>query len=179
MINKRLSACFSAVILLAGCATTPYTNRKQLMMVSEDQENQMGLQAYDEVVKKSKISTDPAATAMLSRVGSRIAAVAEKPDYKWQFTLIDEPKTVNAFCLPGGRVAVYTGLLPITKDENGLAVVLSHEVAHAIARHGGERISDQMAAGLALDVALGGKSEARQYLVAQAYGIGVVLPFSR
>jgi predicted Zn-dependent protease len=179
MSPKRLFYHAGVAVLLTACATTPYTHRKQLMMVSEPQEDQMGLQAYDEVLKKSKISTDPAGNAMLKRVGSRIAAAAEKPDFQWQFTLIDDPKTVNAFCLPGGRVAVYTGILPITQDENGLAVVLSHEVAHALARHGAERISDQLAAGLALDVVMAGKSETTQAIVAQAYGIGVALPFSR
>src|SRR5438552_10725043 len=116
---------------------------------------------------------------MLQRVGARIAKAADRPDYKWQFALIDDPKTINAFCLPGGRVAVYTGILPITKDEDGLAVVLSHEVSHALARHGAERISDQRAAGLVLGVALGGQSDTTQALVEKAYGIGVALPFSR
>jgi predicted Zn-dependent protease len=149
------------------------------MMVSEDQEEQLGLQAYQDVLNKSKISQDPQILAQVKRVGERIAKAADKSEYKWQFTVIDDPKTVNAFCLPGGRVAVYTGILPITQDDNGLAVVLSHEISHALARHGAERVSDQMAAGLALDVALSGRSETTQTIVQSAYGIGVVLPFSR
>jgi metalloendopeptidase OMA1, mitochondrial len=168
-----------AALLVAGCATTPYTKRHQLMMVSESDEDKMGEQAYQEILQKAKISTDAEAVAMVRRVGERIAKAADKPNYKWQFTLIDEPKTVNAFCLPGGRVAFYTGILPITKDEKGLAVVMGHEIAHAIARHGAERISDQTAAGVALGVLLSGKSETTQYVVQQAYGIGVALPFNR
>src|SRR5258708_14904042 len=179
MKKRGLTFLTLALFVIAGCATAPYTNRHQFIVVSESDEDQMGLQAYQDVLKKSKISTDPVATAMVKRVGERIARAAEKPDYHWEFVLIDDPKTVNAFCLPGGRVAVYTGILPITKDENGLAVVLSHEVSHALARHGAERISDQMAAGFALDVALAGQSDITQSVVQQAYGVGVALPFSR
>src|SRR4051794_31526478 len=98
MEKNSISSVLAIAVLFAGCATTPYTHRKQLMMVSEAQEDQMGLQAYDDVVKKSKISNDPASNAMLKRVGARIAQAADKPDYQWQFTLIDDPKTVNAFC---------------------------------------------------------------------------------
>jgi metalloendopeptidase OMA1, mitochondrial len=177
-IQKIAWASFLALVVV-GCTTTPYTQRKQFMMVSESEEDQMGEQAYQDVLKKSKISNDAEATAMVKRVGERIAKVADKPGFKWQFALIDDPKMANAFCLPGGRVAVYTGILPMTKDENGLAVVMGHEVAHALARHGAERISDQMAAGVAMSVLLAGKSETTQYIVQQAYGIGVALPFNR
>src|SRR4029077_1438840 len=128
---------------ILGCASVPYTNRHQLILISPGEEDQMGLQAFTDVRTKSKISHDPAANALVRRVGVRIAKAADRPDFHWEFVVIDDPKTVNAFCLPGGRVAVYSGILPITEDENGLAVVLSHEVSHALARHGAERISDQ------------------------------------
>jgi metalloendopeptidase OMA1, mitochondrial len=115
-------------------------------------------------------------------VGQRIAAAAKKPDFKWEFTVIDEPKTINAFCLPGGKVAVYTGLLPVTKDDNGLAVVMSHEVAHALARHGQERMSEQMLVGLGESAAaIAGiiKTPQGMQAVEAAYGIGRGLPHSR
>src|SRR5581483_5124496 len=165
-----------------GCATVPYTNRHQLNFVPEGQEQQLGLEAYQDVQKKNKISTDPAVNAMVDRVGKRIAAAANKPDWNWQFTVIDDPKTVNAFCLPGGKIAVYTGILPLTKDDAGLAVVLGHETAHALAHHGGERMSEQTLATFGMEaVAATGviKSEAQMQGVQLAYGIGVGLPHSR
>src|SRR5581483_8973278 len=162
-----------------GCATVPYTNRHQLNFVPEGQEQQLGLEAYQDVQKKNKISTDPAVNAMVDRVGKRIAAAANKPDWNWQFTVIDDPKTVNAFCLPGGRIAVYTGILPLTKDDNGLAVVLGHETAHALAHHGAERMSDQTLMSVPMAVLLNGQSQEAQQLAQQAFGIGVELPFSR
>jgi len=178
----RSGLIFLAAATLTACVTTPYTNRKQFILVSEGEEDQMGLQAYNETLKTAKISKDPAANEMLQRVGKRIAQAADKPEYHWQFTLIDEPKTVNAFCLPGGRVAVYTGILPITQDESGLAVVLSHEVSHAIARHGAERISEQQAAGVAQQLAVEAgviKNAETLQVVQLAYGIGAGLPHSR
>jgi len=164
---------------LAGCATVPYTNRHQFNIISEDEETQMGAQAYADVKKKNKISHDPEINAMVERVGKRIAAAANKPEYHWEFVVIDDPKTVNAFCLPGGKIAVYTGILPLTKDENGLAVVLGHEVSHALAHHGAERISDQTIVSLPLAVLLDGKSEVAQSVIQNAFGIGVALPFGR
>lgn len=177
---KRIPLSLVTVVLvLDGCQTVPYTNRKQLNILSADQESQMGLQAYDQVKKESKVSTDPAVNDMVQRVGKRIAAAADQPNWDWQFVVIDDPKTVNAFCLPGGRIAVYTGILPLTKDDNGLAVVLGHETAHALAHHGAERVTDQTLTQLPLEVILQGRSPMAQQAVAAAYGIGVALPFSR
>lgn len=142
----------------------------------------MGAQAYADVKAKSKLSKEAAANALVRRVGERVAKAADRPDYRWEFILIDDPKTVNAFCLPGGRVAVYTGILPITRDENGLAVVLSHEVSHALARHGAERMSDQMAAGLIEQAAvLAGVINTAEGLrnVELVYGVAGELPHSR
>ena len=100
----------------------------------------MGLDAYQGILSKSKVSSDPRLNEQVTRVGQRIADATGRTDYQWEFKVIDDPQA-NAFCLPGGKVAVYTGILPITRDDAGLAAVLGHEVAHAIARHGGERMS--------------------------------------
>lgn len=169
-------------LLLAGCATVPYTNRRQFSLVSEAEEDQLGAQAYADVKAKSKRSKDPEANALVERVGRRIAAAADRPDYKWEFIVIDEPKTLNAWCLPGGRVAFYTGILPVTKDENGLAVVMGHEVAHALARHGAERMSQQMAVGLLEQAAVQTgviKSAAMLQNINLVYGVSVGLPHGR
>lgn len=171
---------------LAGCATVPYTQRRQFNIVSDSEENAMGLQAYQETLAKAKLSSDAAAAAMVERVGRRIAAAADQPGFDWQFKLIDDPKMVNAFCLPGGRVAVYTGILPVTGTEEGLAVVMSHEVAHALAHHGAERLSQGELVnlgGAALQAGMAKKDPAVQNKVLTAFGlganIGVLLPFSR
>src|SRR5689334_24894756 len=103
----------------------------------------MGVQSYQEITGKAPLSTDGQANAMVQRVGSRIAAVTDL-NYQWEFKLIADDKQANAFALPGGKVAVYTGILPITRDDNGLAVVLAHEIGHVLAHHGGERLSQQM-----------------------------------
>ena len=173
-------------MVLAGCATVPYTNRHQFNIVSGAEEDKMGLQAYQETLSKAKLSTDAQATAMVVRIGQRIAAAAERPDFDWQFKLIDDPKMVNAFCLPGGRVAVYTGILPVTGNEEGLAVVMSHEVAHALAHHGAERMSQGELVnlgGAALQVGMANKDPVAQQKVMSAFGlganVGVLLPFSR
>ena len=129
---------------LAGCETVPVTGRSQLNLVSPAQEAQMGTEAYKEILGKAKVSKDPAANALVTKVGTRIAQATGRTDLQWEFTVIDDPKTVNAFALPGGKVAVYTGILPITRDEAGLAAVLGHEVSHVMARHSAERISDQL-----------------------------------
>jgi len=120
------------------------------------------------------------------RVGGRIAAVANKPGYAWEFTVIDSPATVNAFALPGGKVAVYTGILPYTQTEDGLAFVLAHEVGHVIARHGGERMSQQLLLQLGqegLNIAIANRSPVAIDAINAGYGIattlGVALPFSR
>ena len=168
-----------AAALFTGCATVPYTNRHQFNIISEDEETQMGIQAYTDVKKKNKISHDPEVNATVQRVGKRIATAANKPEYHWEFVVIDDPKTVNAFCLPGGKIAVYTGILPLTKDENGLAVVLGHEVSHALAHHGAERMSDQTIVSLPLAVLLDGQSDVAQTVIQDAFGIGVALPFGR
>ncbi len=142
--------CLAALVVAVagGCETVPITGRSQLQLVSGEQEVQMGAEAYKEILAKAKISADPAANALVTRVGTRIAAATGRSDLPWEFKVIDDPQTVNAFALPGGKVAVYTGILPITRDEAGLAVVLGHEVSHVMARHSAERISEQLGAEL-------------------------------
>ena len=169
-----------------GCTTVPYTNRSQFMIVSESQDLALGATAYRQVLKQEKIVTDPRLTAPVQEIGRRIAAVADKPGYKWEFTVIDDPKQANAFCLPGGKVAVYTGIFPVAQDDDGLAAVIGHEVAHALARHGAERMSTSTAlqvGGAVVAVAAGTQGAGVQNAAMAAYGlgsqVGVALPFSR
>ena len=138
--------CIAALVaaLAGGCETVPITGRSQMQLVSTTEEAQMGAEAYKDILSKAKVSNDPAANALVRRVGTRIATATDRKDLSWEFTVIDDPQTVNAFALPGGKVAVYTGILPVTRDEAGLAVVLGHEVSHVIARHSAERISQQL-----------------------------------
>ena len=134
------------VMLLSGCNTVPVTGRTQLNLMPVGEEMQLGLTSFDKLKQETPISKDAAANALVQKVGKRIAAIAG-PDMKnaqWEFVVF-ESKEVNAFCLPGGKVGVYTGILPITKDESGLATVLGHEIAHAVARHGAERMTEAMA----------------------------------
>lgn len=180
-----LGTFVGGILFTIGCSTTPVTGRRQLLVMSEDKENAMGLTAYEEVLKDEPITKNSGATEMVKRVGQRIAAVAERPDFQWDFNVI-EAKTQNAFCLPGGKVAVYTGILPICQTEAGLAVVMSHEIAHAIARHGGERMSHQTAQNTAKDAlkyVMREKTDSTQQIVLAAYGAGAqygaILPYSR
>ncbi len=175
----------AAVLLLAACETVPYTGRSQLNLLPEGSELQMGRQAYAEVLRQSTISRDPVANGTLEGVGRRIAAATGRTDFQWRFTLI-ESQEANAFCLPGGQVAVYTGILPITQDEAGLAVVLGHEISHAIAHHGAERISQSLLiqTGLAAtQIALASRDQATTRQVTSLLGagaaVGVMLPWSR
>ncbi|MEZ6133046.1 MAG: M48 family metallopeptidase [Planctomycetaceae bacterium] len=180
-----LSAVVCGALIIVGCTSAPLTNRRQLLVMSEDKENAMGLTAYEEVLKEEPLSKNEAAAEMVRRVGRRIAAVADRPDFQWDFNLIDSP-TQNAFCLPGGKVAIYTGILPVCQNEAGLAVVMSHEIGHAIARHGGERMSHQTVQNTAREAVkyvMRDKSESSQEIVLAAYGVGseygAILPFSR
>lgn len=172
-------------IFLIACATVPITGRSQLLLLSESAEVQMGLDAYRQVLRKSKLSSDAAAGEQVRRVGRRIAEATGRTDYHWEFNLIED-KQVNAFCLPGGKVAVYTGILPVALDDAGLAAVLGHEVAHAIARHGGERVSEGLLVqfGLAAtQVALSRNDPAMVQQVTALLGagatVGLLLPWSR
>jgi metalloendopeptidase OMA1, mitochondrial len=181
--------CATAVLvaLAVACQTVPVTGRRQLQLISADEEMQLGVNTYQQILRKSKVSTDPQLTALVTRVGSRIAAVAERPDFNWEYRVIEDQQA-NAFALPGGKIAVYTGILPITRDEAGLAAVLGHEVAHVTARHGGERMSQQLATkfgvttlSLATGVAVGdpGATQLAAAVLGLGAEYGVLLPYSR
>ena len=193
---KKYIIIFLGLTILNGCATVAVTGRKQLNLVSNAELIPMAAQQYGEVLKKGPLSNNVEQTAMIRRVGSGIQKAveqymekagrsAELTDFKWEFNLIDDPKTVNAWCMPGGKVAFYTAILPVCKDETGVAIVMGHEVAHAIANHGRERMSQQMAAQVGLNVlsvALGQSPTASQTLLMKAVGAGTemgMLKFSR
>jgi len=184
------------LLILQNCSTVPLTGRQQLNLVSNSNMLAMSFQQYEEFLKTNTISTNQQQTQMVQRVGKNIQVaveayfasanlMAELHDYAWEFNLIENSE-LNAWCMPGGKVVVYTGLLPVARDEPGLAVVMGHEIAHAIARHGNERMSQQLAAqmgGVALSVALAQEPEETQQLWMTVYGVGAqfgaILPYSR
>lgn len=162
-------------VLLTGCTTVPETGRKQFMLLSPGEEMRMGFSAFDKMKKETPISKDAGVNAMVQRVGKRVAAVADLPNAQWEFVVF-ESKEANAFCLPGGKVGIYTGILEITKDEAGMATVIGHEVAHAVARHGAERVS-RAVGWAAVGQVVGAATSESRYAVAiqQAYGLGAQL----
>src|SRR5919198_1754047 len=181
----RITALALMLLVAIACQSVPVTGRRQIMLLPEGTELQMGLTSYQEVLKKSKISSDPALNAQVTRVGQRIATATGRTDYEWEFKVIED-KQVNAFCLPGGKVAVYTGILPVTHDDAGLAAVLGHEVSHAIARHGGERVSQGLLVqtGLAAtQIALARNDplivQSVTALLGAGASVGLLLPWSR
>ena len=172
-------------LLFSACAVVPESGRTQLMLISPGQELSMGRQAFAEVRSGATLSTDKNATAMVQRVGKNIASVADLPRAEWEFVLFQNSEP-NAFCLPGGKVGIYTGMLPIAKTEAGLATVIAHEVAHAVARHGAEQMSEQLGGQLfaiTLINSLSEMDEGTRALVFAAYGLGMTfgrtLPHSR
>ena len=197
-LNYWLSRSFVILIsfVLMGCATVPLTGRRQLSLVPESEVISLSLTEYDKFIKSNKLSTDKNKMALVKRVGERISKAVEAymtqaglsqnlDGYKWEFNLVED-QTVNAWCMSGGKVVVYTGLLPLTLSESGLATVLGHEISHAVARHGSERMSSQMLLQLgstALSSAMATKPAETRNIVMTAFGIGtqvgVVLPFSR
>jgi len=171
-------------LVLVGCGTTPVTNRSQFIMLSPQEEMTMGATEAQKVVQTSKISTDKVLQERIKRIGKKIAAVSGRDDFAWEFTVIEDA-TLNAFCLPGGKVFFYTGILKVTENDDQIAAVMGHEIAHALARHGAERMSMQMASNLGAQVLASALNIPAQYqnLYAQAYGVtsqvGLILPYSR
>ena len=185
----REKQLLAVAALLAGlgasCATAPLTQRSQLILVSPGYEARLGAQAFEAVSKKGKRSRDPALATVVERVGRRVAA-ASGIQAEWEFSVFEEDKTVNAFALPGGKVGVYTGLLPVAETEAGLGAVLAHEVAHVVARHGAERLSQGLLAqfgAAAIQIGMAGKDPGVTRGVLEAYGlgatVGVLLPWGR
>jgi len=173
-------ACFA---IITSCVTTPISNKSALIMIPLRQEISLGKQAYNQILKKENDSEDKDSFALVEQVGLRIANVSNMPNLDWEFHLI-ESKQQNAFALPGGKVAVYTGLLPIAMNEAGLATVMSHEIAHVIARHGAQRMTRQLilTAGLmATSISLNNSKQKKIIMAALGVGIvyGLTLPFSR
>lgn len=172
------------LLLGSACQKAPGTARDQLIYISEEKEIALGLAAFREVLKSAPLSRDPEVTLMVNRVGQRIAKAAKKPEYVWEFAVIQDDDQVNAFALPGGKVAVFTGILNYTKTEAGLATVMAHEVAHALQRHGAERYSrgilEQIGQlGALAGAAAGGVDPGLAVGAMSAYGVGVALPNSR
>lgn len=198
-ITNKWPVGISLVIMLLmvySCSTVPITGRKQLNLVSDTEMMSMSFSQYDQFLKEHKLSTNKEQTEMVKRVGKRIAEAVEKymndngygahiKDFAWEFNLVEED-VPNAWCMPGGKVVFYTGILPLTKDEEGLAVVMGHEIAHAVAKHGNERMSHEMGVqmgGAALSVALNEKPEETKAIYMAAFGlgsqVGFMLPYSR
>jgi predicted Zn-dependent protease len=183
-------------LVVFACSTVPITGRKQLSLIPASQMLSMSYSEYDGFLKSNKLSTNQEQIQLVKKVGGRIQKAVETyfaekglsdqlKDYKWEFNLV-ESNEVNAWCMPGGKVVVYTGILPITQNEVGLAVVLGHEISHAVAQHGAERMSQQLIAqlgGAALSVALQNKPEQTKQIWMSVYGagaqVGVLLPYSR
>ena len=192
-----LMAFFVIPVFLSSCATVPLTERRSLHLVPDSELMALSFQEYKKIISKSRLSRNRRQVQLVKNVGFKIARAAEAllketgkqeliSKYRWEFNLIEDDKTVNAWVLPGGKAAVYTGILPFTRDETGLAVVLGHEVAHAIANHGNERMSNGLLSqmgGTALSIALANNPQMTQQIFMTVFGIGAkvgfLLPYSR
>ena len=170
-------------VFITACATTPVSERQALILIPESQEIAFGKQAYQQALKDQKESDNTHLKQVLQRIGTRIAEVSDMPKLDWEFKLIESDEK-NAFALPGGKVAVYTGMLRICKNEAGLATVLSHEIAHVIARHGAQRMSQQLLiSGAMIGASISLRNNTQRRIIMSALGLGVLygitLPFSR
>jgi predicted Zn-dependent protease len=196
-VLRTLFLIAAQALSLAACESAPITGRSQMILVSESEELQMGLQAYRQVLATEPLSRNAELNALVDKVGRRIASAAEQPPenmwrpphYRWEFKAL-EKNELNAFCLPGGKVVVYSGLMRVAHNETGLAVVIGHEVAHALAHHGAERMSNQIAATVGVSAAAAvlagtssGSSSTYLPLTMAALGagatVGYLLPMSR
>jgi predicted Zn-dependent protease len=193
---RNLVIVFFAVLTLAGCKTNPFTGEKNLNFVSNQQLFPAAFAQYDEFLSENKVITGTSEANKVKNTGQKIVTAAERylnangyqgylKDFAWEFNLVQDD-AVNAWAMPGGKVVIYTGILPIAQNENGMAAIMAHEVAHALADHGAQRMSAaqiQQLGAVAGSVAVSGRSEQTQQIFAQAYGlgttVGVMLPFSR
>ncbi len=196
MKTRKYVVTLGAILLFLSCATNPFTGKKTLAIVPNSQILPAAFAQYNQVMQESKVVNGTSDAAMIKRVGQKIATAAERwlnsnghqgylKDYKWEYNLIDE-NVVNAWAMPGGKIAFYTGILPIAKTETGIAAIMGHEVVHAIANHGQQRMSAgqlQQIGAVATSVAVSGKNQQTQQIIGQAFGLGsqfgVMLPFSR
>lgn len=196
MTLKKVISILGIVAIVVSCATNPFTGKKTMAFVSNDQLFPSSFAQYNQVLTESKVVTGTKDAEMITRVGQRIAVAAERwlnsngyqgylDDYKWEYKLI-ESEQVNAWCMPGGKIAFYTGILPIAQNETGVAAIMGHEVAHALANHGQQRMSSgmlQQLGGVGVAIATGNESPEKQQMWMQAYGlasnVGGMLPFSR
>jgi predicted Zn-dependent protease len=184
--RRLILAIVCLAFALAACSHVPLTGRRRFLLVDEGTELELGIKTYNDVLEKSTLSSDAAAIGRIRTIGTRVADVTGKKDYDWEFNLIEADTVYNAFCLPGGKVAVYTGILELASTDDEVAVVMAHEIAHAIARHGGERMSQMLVVqlgGIALDEAMKKQSQKTIDIARVAYGVGAgllyVLPYSR
>ena len=188
MTIKNYISLLLLTLLLVACATNPFTGKKTIALVSNKQLFPTSFAQYNQVLSESKVVQGTSDAKMIDRVGQRIAVAAERwltanghesylNDYKWEYKLIDSDQ-VNAWCMPGGKIAFYTGILPIAQNETGVAAIMGHEVAHALANHGQQRMSKGMLQQIgAIGVAVGtsGQNPQQQQMWQQAYGIGSTL----
>jgi len=194
MKSKSYIALFSAFILFLSCATNPFTDKQTLALVPNSQLFPTAFQQYNQFLSENKVVNGTTDAEMVTRVGQRITVAAERwlnsngyhsylADYKWEYNLVDD-KTMNAWCMPGGKIVVYSGILPVAQSESGLAAIMGHEVAHALANHGQQRMSAgyiQQGVAIAGNIAI--QNENDRNMFNQYYGVGssvgVMLPFSR
>lgn len=191
----RWALCIVLLAVIGACATVPITNRTQVNLLPESQMVMLGKQAYQSQLTEHPVSSTPGDVEPVRRVGERLAAATmdflranglPTDVYEWEFSVIDNDEIVNATCLPGGKIVFYSGIFEYTKDENGIATVMGHEIAHAIARHGNERVSEALLlqlGAITLSEAMKSRPEQTQQIANQAFGlvsnVGVALPFNR
>lgn len=196
ILKSSFGILLVSLMLFGACKKVPITGRRQMKLLPNSTLNSMSFDEYRTFLSTHPLCSDAQKVEQVKRVGGKIQQAVthyfqvkkqtkQLAGYKWEFNVVEDP-TVNAWCMPGGKVVVYTGLLPVALNDDGLAVVMGHEIAHAIANHGNERMSQGLAAqagGVALSVALSNKTPATQNLFMQAYGVGTnvaaILPFSR
>ena len=183
---KQTILLVSTIFILAGCTSkSPYTNRSQMIFVSSSEEMALGEKSYKEALSEAKVITNTKDAKRVKTIGQKIAQVSQKNDFNWEFNLVEDEQA-NAFCLPGGKVVVYTGILKFAKNDDQLATVISHEISHALARHGAERMSQSMVqqgVGMIGNIVVGATAPQYQNAFNMAYGagsnLGVMLPYGR
>lgn len=183
-VSTLLLATLTLAVLAASCVKTPVTGRRAFILLSEDEETKLGADAYKEALEKEKICGDNATQSLVKGLGNDIAAAADREKWDWQYKVIDSPKTMNAFALPGGKVAVYTGILKPAQNEAGLAAIMGHEAAHAVARHGAQRVSQALLVQAGLSAASLSVNDPKQREailggLGAGAALGILLPFSR